>query len=241
MRPRECVMTGVDVEALLHLRQRTAGEVDDELALVGIVGMRNAGHAAGAGMRRHHAPDVDRRIGLVVLPIELVRCRRVRRRRAPASSAANRRRCCRWSRPWSGSRRAARRPRPSRRPARPRCRGGDCRRRRRPDTRRSRGRAASGRSPSASRRRTSWCARSTMLMSGRQMCSPQPVHMARPSLSWISGRQSVAYAPVVLAVPEHAGERRDADAIDIGARVEIGADVDDRHRGPSQLRSGRRR
>ncbi len=30
------------------------------------------------------------------------------------------------------------------------------------------------------------------LISGRQMCSPLPVHIASPSLSWISGRQSVA-------------------------------------------------
>ena len=30
------------------------------------------------------------------------------------------------------------------------------------------------------------------LLSGRQMRSPVPVHMARPSESWISGRQSMA-------------------------------------------------
>ncbi len=30
-------------------------------------------------------------------------------------------------------------------------------------------------------------------ISGRQMRSPLPVHSARPSLSWISGRQSAAY------------------------------------------------
>ena len=32
------------------------------------------------------------------------------------------------------------------------------------------------------------------------MCSPLPVHMARPSLSWISGRQSTA---VGLTVSEY--------------------------------------
>ena len=38
------------------------------------------------------------------------------------------------------------------------------------------------------------------LLSGRQMRSPAPVHIARPSESWTSGRQSIA---VGFAVSEY--------------------------------------
>ena len=38
------------------------------------------------------------------------------------------------------------------------------------------------------------------LLSGRQMCSPLPVHIARPSESWTSGRQSM---PARFTVSEY--------------------------------------
>ena len=73
--------------------------------------------------------------------------RRPARRASAAARAPSRRRCCRWCRPWSGSRPARRGPRPSRRAARPRRSGAARRASRDPGSGRSRGRAGSGRSP----------------------------------------------------------------------------------------------
>ncbi len=63
------------------------------------------------------------------------------------------------------------------------------------------------------------------LLIGRQMRSPAPVQMARPSESWISGRQSADLAAARLAIPVHAGERRDPEPGDRLAREQLRRDL----------------
>ena len=71
--PREAVHHRRHVKTRRHLRQRPADEIDDELPAVLVFGFGLTRHAALADARGGDAADVGRRMRLVVLPIELVR------------------------------------------------------------------------------------------------------------------------------------------------------------------------
>ncbi len=72
------------------------------------------------------------------------------------------------------------------------------------------------------------------LFSGRQMCSPVPVHMARPSESWISGRQSTAVGFTVSEYQNIDVSGRDAQPLDRLAQEQRGLDVHDHALGAAQ-------
>ncbi len=69
------------------------------------------------------------------------------------------------------------------------------------------------------------------LLSGRQMRSPAPVQSARPSESWISGRQSMAVGFAVSEYQYMEVSGRDAEALDVLAQEERLLDVHDHRLG----------
>ena len=141
--------------------------------------LRGSGEARQrSGLRAVGSPVQPVGVGVFALGLQ-------RRLRPPEA-----RRCCRGFPPWSESRPAAPRLRPSRRSAPPTGSAAVRNSIRDPDRRRNSSRAASGRSRADCWSPNELICRSRGLCSGRHSSSPRPLKIASPSESCTAGRKS---------------------------------------------------